>query len=77
MAKARTLRVLFQFVGLQPQEILELGRDFPDPTDPTRQPTIEEIEAIAEKRQQRSILLQSASALLTQRFREWWKQGDY
>jgi len=77
MAKARTLRVLFQFVGLQPQEILELGRDFSDPTDPTRQPTIEEIEAIAEKKKKRSILLQSASALLTQRFREWWKQGDY
>ncbi len=29
-AKARTLRVLFGFVGLEPQEILELGRDFKD-----------------------------------------------
>ena len=27
-AKARTLRVLFGFVGLEPAEILELGRDF-------------------------------------------------
>jgi hypothetical protein len=30
-AKARTLRVLFSFVRLQPNEILELGRDFRDP----------------------------------------------
>ena len=26
-AKARTLRVLFRFVGLEPGEILELGQD--------------------------------------------------
>ena len=29
-AKARTLRVLFKFVRLEPEEILELGRDFQD-----------------------------------------------
>ena len=27
-AKARTLQMLFGFVGLEPTEILELGRDF-------------------------------------------------
>ena len=32
-AKARTLRVLFDFVGVQAQEILELGRDFRDIRD--------------------------------------------
>lgn len=73
-AKARTLKVLFEFVRLQPQEILELGRDF---RDATRQPTDQEIAAIAEKKKQRSILLQSASALLTEQFRDWWKQGEY
>lgn len=74
--KARTLRVLFRFVQLSPEEILQLGRDFPrDPQG--RQPTADEIEAIAEKKRVRSILLQSAGAQLTTRFREWWKQGDY
>lgn len=73
-AKVRTLKVLFEFVGLEPQEILELGRDF---KDPSRKPTDLEIADIAEKKKQRSILLQSASAQLTLKFREWWKQGEY
>lgn len=76
-AKARTLRVLFKFVGLSPEEILELGLDFKDPGNPGREPTPAEAAAIGEKKRERSILLQSASALLTKRFREWWKQGDY
>lgn len=76
-AKARTLRVLFQFVGLSPKEILELGRDFKDPSNPSRKPTDQEIAEITEKKKQRSILLQSASAQLTEKFRKWWKQGDY
>lgn len=76
-AKARTLRVLFKFVGLEPDEILELGREFKDPSDPNREPTEAEIEIIAKKKKERSILLQSASTKLTQKFREWWKQGDY
>lgn len=75
-AKARTLKVLFEFVKLSPTEILELGRDFED-TRQNRQPTAQEIEEIAEKKKQRSILLQSASTALTQRFRDWWKQGEY
>lgn len=74
-AKARTLRVLFQFVRLSPEEILELGKDFDERSG--REPTAAEIEVIAEKKRERSILLQSAGTLLTEKFREWWKQGDY
>jgi len=74
-AKARTLKVLFEFVKLQPKEILELGLEFKAPNN--RQPTVDEIEAIAEKKKQRSILMQSASSLLTTEFRNWWKQGEY
>jgi energy-coupling factor transporter ATP-binding protein EcfA2 len=76
-AKARTLRVLFSFVKLQPDEILELGRDFRDIHGHNREPNAAEIAAIAEKKRTRSILLQSAGATLTQKFRDWWKQGDY
>ncbi len=74
-AKVRTLKVLFEFVGLEPDEILELGKDFK--TTPARQPNDEEISAIAEKKKERSILLQSASTKLTREFRAWWRQGEY
>ena len=76
-AKARTLRVLFNYVRLKPEEILELGQDFKDPSNPHRAPTDAEIDAIAKKKRERSILLHSADADLTSRFREWWKQGNY
>jgi energy-coupling factor transporter ATP-binding protein EcfA2 len=77
-AKVRTLKVLFDFVRLEAQEILELGRDFRAPPNrPDAEPTEEQIAAIAEKKKQRSILMQSASAELTDKFRDWWRQGDY
>lgn len=76
-AKARTLRVLFSFVRLQPKEILELGRDFKDPSNQNRQPTPDEIAKIAERKRERSILLQSAGTTLTKEFKSWWRQGDY
>lgn len=82
-AKVRTLRVLFDFVHLNPTEILELGKD-PKLLAIERKgqnanydPTPEEIKAVAEQKTKRSILLQSASTDLTQRFRRWWKQGSY
>lgn len=76
-AKARTLRVLFSFVKLEAKEILELGRDFKEVNGHNREPTADEIANIAEQKRTRSILLQSAGATLTTRFRDWWKQGDY
>ena len=75
-AKARTLRVLFSFVRLSPEEILELGRDF-DQVHQGREPTTEEIAEIANKKRERSILLQSAETTLTTQFRNWWRQGNY
>lgn len=74
-AKARTLRVLFSFVGLSPAEILELGKDFDGAANV--EPTEEEIEEIATKKRERTILLNSAATDLTKKFRDWWKQGDY
>jgi energy-coupling factor transporter ATP-binding protein EcfA2 len=74
-AKARTLRVLFSFVRLMPVEILELGRDFRDASG--RKPSESEITAIATKKRERTILLNSAGTDLTKKFRDWWKQGDY
>lgn len=69
-AKARTLKVLFQFIGLDPQEILELGQE-PQNTNP------EQIKDFAKKRDERTVLLNSASSKLTKSFKDWWKQGNY
>lgn len=75
-AKVRTLRVLFDFVRLEPEQILELGRDFEESSH-GREPTADEIAEIAERKRERSILLQSAETTLTTSFRQWWRQGDY
>ena len=75
-AKARTLRVLFRFVGLEAEEILELGRDVEEDED-EQEPSQEEIDEIAKKKRERTILLQSAGTELTGKFRDWWKQGNY
>lgn len=74
-AKARTLKVLFEFVKLDPKEILELGQDFQITNG--IQPTELQIDEIREKKKERDILLQSAGTDLTQKFRSWWKQGEY
>lgn len=80
-AKARTLKVLFEFVNLDPSEILDMGTDAQGTRDSygriTAQPTVEEIQRKFEKKKERNILLQSASTNLTKTFREWWKQGKY
>ena len=80
--QVRTLRVLFDFVNLDPEEILELGKD-PKEVAAARngninaQPTEQEIKKAEDDKEQRSLLLQSASGDLTKRFKEWWKQGEY
>lgn len=72
--KARTLKVLFDFVRLKPEEILELGSSY---SDRAGRPSEQEIQEGATRTKKREILLQSASAELSKKFREWWKQGNY
>lgn len=80
--QVRTLRVLFDFVNLNPKEILELGKD-PKVVALQRTrysnatPTADEIEKAEQDKEERSILLQSASGRLTREFKDWWKQGEY
>ncbi len=80
--QVRTLRVLFEFVGLDPKEILELGKDpkvvaIERGKNTSTTPTKKEIEDAENSKEERSILLQSASGSLTKQFKEWWKQGEY
>lgn len=82
-AKVRTLRVLFDFVKLDPEEVLELGKDpiriVEDRygNEVEKKPTKEEIAAATEQKAARAILLNSASSELTSKFKDWWKQGNY
>lgn len=92
-AKARSLKVLFEFVNLSPEQILELGKEaYPErvieyTTDSYGRKTktserVEEakevdIEEESKNKKEREILLQSASTSLTTDFKEWWKQGEY
>lgn len=80
--QVRTLRVLFEFVNLDPEEILELGKDPKEMAmhrngRNSMQPNSEEIKKAENDKEERSILLQSASGDLTKKFKEWWKQGEY
>jgi hypothetical protein len=93
-AKSRSLKVLFEFVNLLPEQILELGKEAPTEhiieytvsqynnqktktVDKIEKPKNVDIEAESKKKREREILLQSASTSLTQKFKEWWKQGEY
>ena len=79
--QVRTLKVLFDFVNLNPQEIMELGKD-PKVIAMQRnrnamEASPEEIRKAEKDKEQRSILLQSAGTYLTKEFKNWWKQGEY
>ena len=69
-AKVRTLKVLFDFIGLNPKEILELGNDSANLSQ-------DEIEKFNKKKEERTVVLNSASSKLTKEFKQWWKQGNY
>lgn len=80
--QVRTLRVLFDFVKLNPQEILDLGKEASAyaPKGANNVPGVPkkaEIELAEKNKEKRSILLQSASNELTAKFKEWWNQGEY
>jgi len=73
MSKSRTLKVLFEFVKLKPEEILALGKDFASGTNPNAS----QIEQKSEEKKERNVLLDSAGAGLTKAFAKWWNQGNY
>ena len=92
-AKVRSLKVLFEFVKLSPEGILELGKEaLPRRVITIKQnnyggevsrdeeiehPEGENIKEVSGHKKEREILLQSASVKLTQDFKNWWKQGNY
>ncbi|WP_298609392.1 AAA family ATPase [uncultured Thiothrix sp.] len=92
-SKARSLKVLFEFVNLSPEEILELGKEAlpirvitntvyhhnqtQKTSETLEEPQEDDIETVKANKKEREVLLQSASTKLTSKFKEWWKQGNY
>ncbi len=72
--KLRTINALFTHTQLSAQEIYELGQNPLDPRLLGRQPTGEEIAADQQKKELRSIRLNSASNDITEKFSKWWHQ---
>ena len=72
---------MFDYVGLEPEEILEYGHNATDIARNCRRrndvPTTEDIDFARDAKEKRALLLQSAGTKLTKDFREWWKQGEY
>lgn len=76
----RTIKVLFDYVNLKPEEILKLGENaaaIAQQEGHRNSPNKEDIMQVNRNKEQRSLLLQSASAKLTKDFKDWWKQGNY
>ncbi len=74
--KARTLKILFSHLKLDPDEILTLGNEDAPNNNPA-QKTKEQIGSESRNKQERYAKLDSAGARLTKQFREWWSQGNY
>lgn len=78
--QVRTLRVLFEYVNLEPEEIRQLGKDanvLAQEAGRQNNPSAEDIAKADANKEKRGLLLQSAGTKLTKDFKEWWKQGNY
>lgn len=71
--KVKTMKILFDYIKLTPEKILELGHE--NSQGNAKDEGTINIEN--EKKKEREILLDSAATNLTRNFREWWKQGNY
>ena len=71
LMKARTLKILFNHLGLDYNEIEELGVEHSPGNDP------EQIANDSQRKQKRYAKLNSAAKKLTKQFKDWWTQGDY
>ena len=74
-SRARTINALFKHVGLDAREIAVLGDEVAERIrQQGRQPAPEQIAAAQQRKDRRSVLLNSASIDISRRFSEWWSQ---
>ncbi len=74
--KARTLKILFGYLSLDPDEILVLGQEV-KPNNEFEEKTANAIVKESRNKQKRFAKIKSAGTHLSSKFREWWSQGDY
>ncbi len=74
--KARTLKILFGHLDLNPKEILKLGQENKPNNDPA-QKTDNQIKVESRNKQERYAKVTSAASRLSTQFKDWWTQGDY
>lgn len=74
--KARTLKILFSHLNLNPDEILALGQENKPNNDPN-QKSADVIEQESRNKQERFAKIDSAATDLSSQFKDWWTQGDY
>jgi len=70
--KTRTINVLFKYTGLDPKEIYRLGH-----TDNIKDCKAFDTPESKSDKEKRDALLNSAATILSEGFKEWWKQGEY
>lgn len=81
--KVRTLRVLFEYVNLDPNEILALGQSPDTQRLDSYNRLVEvsvsedQVDSFGKNVEERFQLLSSAASSLTKDFKEWWRQGSY
>ena len=75
--KARTLKILFGHLKLDPDEILSLGQEVAPPNNDSRQKEDAQIEKESRSKQERHAKVTSAASRLSTQFRGWWTQGNY
>lgn len=75
--KARTLKILFGHLNLDPDEILALGRESGIHNNDHRQKSDSQIETESRNKQERFAKVNSAASRLSSQFRDWWTQGNY
>lgn len=74
--KARTLKILFSHLGLNPDQIMELGVEN-TPNNNPKEKAAAQIEKESRNKQERFAKLDSAASRLSKQFQEWWSQGNY
>ena len=73
--RVHTINAMFKHVGLDPEEITELGDEQTrEARQQGYQPEPEEIASDQERKEKRAILLSSASNNISNKFSEWWSQ---
>lgn len=74
-ARVRTITAMFKHVGLNPNEIAELGKEEAQTSrNNKQQPTPEIIANDQRRKEERAIRLNSASLDISRRFSAWWSQ---